>query len=519
MSQPLLAKGNDVFTLAVELPGFVSLAAQVALANMTRIALLTIDNAFLGHLGTTPLAAASLATVWIQVPLFSVWAMSSSLVTLCGQAYGAQNYKLMGIWLQMALVLVSILSLPVILWYWSIEIILSKASDDEEVVKLGVVFSRIMSLSVWPALTYACLRQYLQAMHIVAPTTIIGITSIGIAVLANYTLIYGVDTWQGFGFDGSPLATVIASWFQPIALFFYGFLYKKYHKRAWGGWCLAEHTQSRWRTFLTMALPLGLNDGLTFLANSCIALIVARLGVQILASNAIFLTLWVMLWALSFGVGCATQIKVATHLGAGHAIRARATSFLGFSVVITSTSVVITILWICKYAVLRIFTSDIYLIQHCIDVLPLYLCAYAFDALEITMTAILNGMGEMPFVSGVSLFGMWGVQLPLAYIFAIVYKLGLHGIWIGYTLTALFKLSVLSFKYFNINWNIAALKAMSAMEAIEAIEEETLQDEESLIRLHKDSSRFRLECAIPSPANAVLEGCQEGNWWHHKEIP
>ncbi|OQR83579.1 Multidrug/Oligosaccharidyl-lipid/Polysaccharide (MOP) Flippase Superfamily [Achlya hypogyna] len=483
-SRPLLAPTTDSVDLWAALPQFTFLAVQVALANITRIALLTIDNAFLGHLGATSLAAASLSATWIQVPLFTVWAMSSALVTLCGQAYGAGNLTLMGIWLQMALLLVTVLAMPVAGWYLSVGTILTHATDDAAVVGLGARFARLLSLSIWPTLVYACLRQYLQAMHIVAPTTANGVAAIVLTVGANYFLIYTA----GLGFDGSPLATVVASWFQPAALFLYCFAYKQYHQEAWGGWKFAELTRARWRTFLRMAVPLGANDGLTYLANSTLSLVVASLGVEVLAANAILLTLWVMLWALSFGVGCATQVSVATHLGGGRPRAAYTTSCLGLVVSLGTATTTVVLLYWTKHTVLGVFTSDSALIAHCTDVLPLYLLAYALDSLEITLTATLNGMGQMPFVSMVTFVGMWGVQLPMAYLVAIYWEYGLRGVWIGYAATATFKLSVLGIKYCSVDWGVMAKNAVAAMEVDDEVR-----------------PGWHVECAVPSPVNAVFE--------------
>ncbi|GLD99642.1 hypothetical protein PINS_up008368 [Pythium insidiosum] len=78
-----------------------NMALQVSLSTFARIALTSIDSAFLGHLGTSALAASSLAGVWTNVPLSAVWAGASALITLCGQAWGARNGELTGIWLQM----------------------------------------------------------------------------------------------------------------------------------------------------------------------------------------------------------------------------------------------------------------------------------------------------------------------------------------------------------------------------------------------------------------------------------
>jgi hypothetical protein len=73
--RPLLGKGDegdDTVDKQQEFFDLTSMALQVSLATFTRIALTSIDSAFLGHLGTQELAAASLAQVWTSVPLMGV---------------------------------------------------------------------------------------------------------------------------------------------------------------------------------------------------------------------------------------------------------------------------------------------------------------------------------------------------------------------------------------------------------------------------------------------------------------
>ncbi|KDO16598.1 hypothetical protein SPRG_17891 [Saprolegnia parasitica CBS 223.65] len=95
-------------------------------------------------------------------------------------------------------------------------------------------------------------------------------------------------------------------------------------------------------------------------------------------------------------------------------------------------------------------------------------------------------MGQMPFVSGVSFVGMWGVQVPAAYVLAIHFHYGLHGVWLGYAVTASFKLIALSSKLVSVDWSVMALQAISAMES-------------------ETTAAWHVDVAVPSPANAVLE--------------
>ncbi len=59
-----------------------SMACQVSVATVARIALTSIDSIYLGHLGVKELAGASLAQVWTGAPLMAVWACASALITV-----------------------------------------------------------------------------------------------------------------------------------------------------------------------------------------------------------------------------------------------------------------------------------------------------------------------------------------------------------------------------------------------------------------------------------------------------
>jgi MATE family multidrug resistance protein len=73
---------------------------------------------FLGHLGSFPLAAVSLSSSFCGITGYTVLAgLASAMETLCGQAYGAKQYELLGIYLQRATFIILIAAVPVgILW-------------------------------------------------------------------------------------------------------------------------------------------------------------------------------------------------------------------------------------------------------------------------------------------------------------------------------------------------------------------------------------------------------------------
>uniref|UniRef100_M4BM14 Uncharacterized protein n=1 Tax=Hyaloperonospora arabidopsidis (strain Emoy2) TaxID=559515 RepID=M4BM14_HYAAE len=440
------------------------MALQVSLSTFARIALISVDSAFLGHLGTSSLAAASLSSTWTNVPLAGVWSGATALVTLCGQAWGAQNGDLAGTWLQVGLVVVTLLSIPVMLWYWCIGYLLELSTHDVHVVYLGVRFARILSLGIWPSLVYACVRLYFQSMGIMSPVTVVGTLSIGVACAANYVLIFGAFGWQGLGFDGSAMATVIAAWFQPLALISYCFGYKKMHLQAWGGWDLKAFTRDRLVIFVKIAGPVAANSLVSSLANSALTLVAAKLGSDVIAANAVISGLWSLLWALFWGFGSATQIRVANYLGAGRPKAARLLGFFGFLCTIGCVIVLAVVTFALRKTLFRLYTNDDRLLQLCMLVQPIFITGYMIESAEILIAAVLAGMGEVSVTAWVSAMSVWCIELPIAYFGGVTMGLGFSALWYGVCLMELVKLSIFAFVLSRVNWAKMADRAVKNTE-------------------------------------------------------
>ncbi|RQM09824.1 hypothetical protein B5M09_004025 [Aphanomyces astaci] len=135
------------------------MAWKISLASFCRLSVFTISTAFLGQLGTRELAASALAQSVIGALRIVTWASSTSLSTLCGQAYGARNFELVGTWLQMGLVVLSVASIPLVAAHFYAYLVLQYVvPDDPELLALAQTFANYTALSVWPNAIYVALR-------------------------------------------------------------------------------------------------------------------------------------------------------------------------------------------------------------------------------------------------------------------------------------------------------------------------------------------------------------------------
>lgn len=229
-------------TLRGEIVTMLQFAWPVTLATIARIIMYSIDTAFLGHLGTAQLAGSAMASLCLNLVSTFLFAPAYGLNSLCSQAIGAGNPKLAGNWLQLSLVISTIMLIPSFIILFFVDKIISPFEHDTDVLHYASLFGKYSTCFLFPTFVYMAIRQYFQALQIVHPATIVSIISVGINVLLNQILIYGLHlnifnnkiniNFKGLGFIGSPLATTFSLTFQLSLFCCYAILYKKYPTKA-----------------------------------------------------------------------------------------------------------------------------------------------------------------------------------------------------------------------------------------------------------------------------------------------
>ncbi|XBI83768.1 hypothetical protein VPH35_092235 [Triticum aestivum] len=166
-----------------------------------------ISVMFVGHLGELSLSSASIATSFASVTGFSLLSgMASSLDTLCGQAFGARQYHLLGIYKQRAILVLTLVSVVVaVLWAYTGQILLLFGQDPEIAMGAGS-YIRWMIPSLFAYGLLQCYVRFLQTQNIVLPVMVsAGVTALS-HVLVCWLLVYRL----GLGNKGAALANGIS---------------------------------------------------------------------------------------------------------------------------------------------------------------------------------------------------------------------------------------------------------------------------------------------------------------------
>ncbi|RHY22369.1 hypothetical protein DYB25_003266 [Aphanomyces astaci] len=392
------------------------MAWKVSLVTVCQTSLPTISAAFLGHLGMNELAGSALANIWISGVQVVIYGFAVALCTLCGQAYGAQNYELVGIWLQLGIFFLTLFSIPVCISFFYVEHIFVYLCDD-------------------------------------------------VQVLAFAMLIYGVDGWiPGLGFIGSPLAQFAAAIFQPLALLLYSCFFRRHHEKTWYGFTWECLERERVKRFLLLSLGMTINMAMDEWVYSFATSLASYLGPTVLSANSIIYNLWNLVFGVYWGFGLPTQVRVANFLGSYQPDRAKRTMWVGFVLGTAASVMSALVVYVFRQPIVHAFTPDPQLQATIHTALPVFCIAVSLSGLHLVLAAVVEGMSLASTLVCITGIGSWVILLPSAYLFGVVWNGGLPGLWWGSVLGELAKFVMMAAFLYQIDWDEMGLLAVKMSE-------------------------------------------------------
>ncbi|KAF8023369.1 hypothetical protein BT93_F0774 [Corymbia citriodora subsp. variegata] len=385
-----------------------------------------ISQAFAGHLGEVELAAFSIAnTVIVGFNFGLLLGMGSALETLCGQAFGAKRYRMLGIYMQRSWIVLfccCFLLLPVYVFAAPLMRLLGQPDDVAEMT--GVAAVAMIPLHFSFAFQFP-LQRFLQCQLKNPVIAWVSLVALVFNVLFSWLAVYVF----GFGIIGLSVVLDISWWILVFGLF--GYTACGGCPLTWSGFS-TEAFSGLWE-FLKLSLASGVMLCLENWYYRILILLTGYLQDATVAVDALSICMsingWEMMIPLAFFA--ATGVRVANELGAGNGQGAK------FA---TKVSVVqSTIIGIFFFALIMIFhnkfayiftTSDEVLEE--VDRLSLLLgVTILLNSVQPILSGVAVGSGWQAYVAYINLGCYYIVGLPLGLILGWWAGWGVMGMWGG----------------------------------------------------------------------------------------
>ena len=189
--------------VTVELREELALAGPIAV-NILEYSLYLVSIMFAGRLGALELASAALAMSFTSATGLSLLlGMGCALETLCGQAFGARNHRMVGVYMQRGMVILLLTSVPVAVVWCNLTRILLAIGQDAEIARKSGEYALYLVPSLFAYAALQAVVKFLQAQSLVGVMTLSStITVLFFHIPINYLMIFRL----GYGFRGAAIA-------------------------------------------------------------------------------------------------------------------------------------------------------------------------------------------------------------------------------------------------------------------------------------------------------------------------
>lgn len=143
--------------------------------------------------------------------------MGSAVETLCGQAFGASKYAVLGIYLQRSTILLSLTGILLTIVYVFSKPILLFLGEPPRIASAAALFVYGLIPQIFAYAINFPIQKFLQAQSIVAPSAYISSATLVIHLVLSWVFVYKM----GLGLLGASLVLSLSWWIVGIGQFVY----------------------------------------------------------------------------------------------------------------------------------------------------------------------------------------------------------------------------------------------------------------------------------------------------------
>ncbi|KAJ4970617.1 hypothetical protein NE237_003716 [Protea cynaroides] len=411
-------------------------AGPAILTRVSMFGVFIIAQAFIGHIGNIQLAAFSVVFhVLARFSLGILMGMPSGLETLCGQAFGAKQYHMLGIYLQRSWLMESgffLLLIPIFIFSAPI---LKLLGQTEEITVMANIISLWYIPIIFSYVFLYTLQMYLQIQS----------KNMIITWLAAVTLfLHGFCSWilvdkMGLGIAGVMISMNLASWVPIVGqliFIFYGGC-----PLTWTGFSMLAFSDL-WPVIklsvssgVMLCLEIWYNTLLILFTESSknAEVTLDALSICFYSKHTLICRLNINGWGLmlSFGFLAAASVRVSNELGRGSAKAAK----FAIKVVVATSLIIGVVPWALvlafRHKVSYIFSISVKVANAFADLSILLAVTLLLNSIQPVLSGVAVGAGWQSIVAYVNIICYYCVGLPLGLLLYYVFNQSVKGMWMG----------------------------------------------------------------------------------------
>ncbi|XP_058750674.1 protein DETOXIFICATION 21-like isoform X3 [Vicia villosa] len=435
-----------------------------------------VSQSFIGHIGPIELAAyAIVMSVLVRFANGILLGMASALETLCGQAYGAKQYEMLGVYLQRSWIVIFIASFLLLpLYIFTVPILDALGQNKDIAIVAG-------SISLWSigivfafSVSFTC-QMFLQAQSKNKIIAYLAAVSVAIHIFMSWLLTVQFK----FGLNGVMSSILLAYWIPNFGQLFY--IMKKCPD-TWKGFSFLAF-KDLWAV-TKLSLSSGAMLCLEIWYTTILILLTGNMKNAEIAIDALSICMNINGWEMMISLGFmgAASVRVSNELGRGNSKGAK------FSIVITVlTSFAIGFVLFVIFLFLRerlayIFTPNPDVANAVGDLSPLLSFSLLLNSIQPVLSGVSVGAGWQKVVAYVNIGSYYLIGVPFGLLLGHYLHLQVKGVWIGMLFGIFVQTVVLIIITYKTDWDNQVVVARNRVNRWAIVEKDESIDASSVSR-------------------------------------
>lgn len=416
---------------ARELTDTARLSGPLVLGQLSAVGMNVIDTLLAGHLDAHTLAAVAVGTSIWSLALVASLGVMMAVPPSVAQLHGAGRHEAIGALLRQALWLAGGLGIvlglatafggPLLFELIGVDPALA---DDVRRFLHAIAFGA-------PAMAlYFALRGLSEGIGLTRPTMIFGLLGPALLAPLGYVLMYGRLGLPQLGAAGAGIATALVLWIQMASLLTYVARHPAYrHVRPFGRRDRPERRAIA--ELLRIGAPMGVTVFMEASLFVAVALIIGRLGADVVASHQVAINVASFAFMVPLGIAMATTVRVGHAVGRNDGVGVRMAGGAGFALTLAIQCLSASALFAMPHAIASLYTRDAVVVALAAQLLMLAGMFQLSDGIQVAANGALRGLKDTRTPMVITLLAYWGVGMPIGGWLTFHAGYGARGMWIG----------------------------------------------------------------------------------------
>lgn len=441
-----MKKQKDLTTGSI-FKSLVSLAWPIIMANILHTMYQLIDTFWLGRLGANAVASVSLSFPILFLVLSLGGGLTLAGTVIVAQHKGANNQKKVNYSSSQTVMVIFLTSiLLAFVGYFSASPLMRFVGAGPEVFQDSVDYFQVSSWGFIFLFMFFVFQSLMRGIGEVFMPMYIVLATVLLNLVLDPLFIFGYGPIEGHGVAGAAVASIITQGLSAAAglwILFRGSYGIKIHFSQ-------MKPDFKWiKKLFKLGVPSSLDQSSRAAGMTLMVMLVTGFGSEVVAAYGVGARILSLVIVPALGFAMATTSLVGQNFGAGKIVRTEKVANLSALIAIVGLTSVGLIFFFFAEAIIAFFVpGDEQVIRDGALFIKIMAPSFGLLGVQQVLNGAFNGVGMTTVSMLISIFSLWIVRFPLAWMLSEKTSLTYEGIWWAFPASNLLA-AIVAFTYFK----------------------------------------------------------------------